>query len=261
MNLTALVLAGSRGPDDPMARAFKVRHKALLPVAGEPMVLRVIRALAATPEIARIVVVIEAPEVIALLPGLAAAANGKPVTTMPAAGSPSTSVIAALEQLGTPLLVTTADHALLEPAWVSHFVAARPASADATLALARSEQVMAAAPGTQRTFLRFRGGAYSGCNLFFFATPRASNFAQLWRRVEVLRKQPVKMLGLLGWSFALRYRLGWLSFDAALARLGTLAGGAKAAMVELPFGRAAVDVDKPDDLALVERLLAADARA
>jgi hypothetical protein len=32
-------------------------------------------------------------------------------------------------------------------------------------------------------------------------------------------------------------------------------------MVEMPFGRAAVDVDKPDDLALVERLLAADVQA
>ena len=73
--------------------------------------------------------------------------------------------------------------------------------------------------------------------------------------VEALRKQPLKMLGLLGFGYALRYRLGWLTLHAALARLGVLAGGVRAAVVEMPFGQAAIDVDKMADLELVERLL------
>ncbi|NJM91716.1 MAG: hypothetical protein HC861_02805 [Rhodospirillaceae bacterium] len=40
--MNALILAGSRGPDDPMAKAANVSHKALLPVAGVPMLLRVV---------------------------------------------------------------------------------------------------------------------------------------------------------------------------------------------------------------------------
>jgi hypothetical protein len=80
-------------------------------------------------------------------------------------------------------------------------------------------------------------------------------------RVEALRKQPVKMLRLLGLGYALRYRLGWLSLSAALGRLGALAGGVRVAAVELPFGRAAIDVDKPADLLLAEALLAGDAGA
>lgn len=257
--LTALVLAGSRGPDDPMARAFSVPHKALIAVGGTPMLLRVIAALGATPEIARIVVIIEAPELVAALPGLAEAACGKPVETFPAASSPSTSVVAALAKYPVPLLVTTADHALLRPAWVSHFIAAVPAGADAALGLARSEVVLAEMPDTRRTWLRFREGAYSGCNLFWFATPKATDLAALWQHVEALRKRPVAMLRLLGLSYAVRYALGWLSLSSALARLGRLAGGARAAVVELPFARAAVDVDKPADKELVERLLVQDA--
>ena len=35
---TALILAGSRGPDDPVARQAGQTHKALVPVAGVPMV-------------------------------------------------------------------------------------------------------------------------------------------------------------------------------------------------------------------------------
>lgn len=253
--ITALILAGSRGPDDPMAVATGVLHKALIPVGGTPMLLRVIAALAATPEVARIIVCIETPALVHSLPGLDAACAGKPLELFDAHGSPSRSVSAALAHYGTPLLVTTADHALLSPEWVSYFVQHQPANRDATVALARSEVVMAAAPDTKRTFLRFADGHYSGCNLFYFATPKAAALTALWVQVEVLRKQPVKMLRLLGISYALRYQLGWLNTTVALARLGVLAGGARAALVEMPFGRAAIDVDKMADLELVQRLL------
>lgn len=255
--ITALVLAGSRGPDDPMAIATGVQHKALIPVGGTPMLLRVIAALATTPEVAKIVVCIEAPELVTGLAGLDAARNRKPLETFLAAGSPSRSVSAALAHYGTPLLVTTADHALLRPEWVSYFLQHQPAGMDATVALARSEVVMAAAPDTQRTFLRFADGHYSGCNLFYFASPKAAALTALWVQVEALRKQPVQMLRLLGISYAFRYQLGWLRLTTALARLGTLAGGVHTAVVEMPFGRAAIDVDKMADLELVQRLLAA----
>lgn len=257
--LNALILAGSRGPDDPMALATGVEHKALIPVGGTPMLLRVIAALAATPEVAQIIVCIEAPALVRALPGLDAACGGKPLQLFAAHGSPSRSVSAALAHYGTPLLVTTADHALLRPEWVSHFIQHQPKGVDATAGLARSTVVMAAAPDTQRTFLRFADGHYSGCNLFYFATPRAAALTTLWVQVEALRKQPLKMLGLLGFGYALRYRLGWLNLGSALARLGTLAGGARVAVVEMPFGRAAIDVDKMADLALVQRLLKEDA--
>ena len=57
--VTALVLAGQRRGTDPMAAAAGVSHKALLPVAGVPMLLRVVSALRSTPGIARIVVSID----------------------------------------------------------------------------------------------------------------------------------------------------------------------------------------------------------
>ncbi|MGB4781436.1 hypothetical protein [Candidatus Methylomirabilis sp.] len=44
--MTAIVLAGDRVSDDPVARAAGVPCKALVPVGGVPMVLRVLGALA-----------------------------------------------------------------------------------------------------------------------------------------------------------------------------------------------------------------------
>jgi GTP:adenosylcobinamide-phosphate guanylyltransferase len=249
---TALVLAGTRPGGDPLASHAGVSHKALIEVGGQPMLGRVLAALALVPEVSRIVVAIDRPEILAVLPPC-----GKPVSFIAAATGPSASVAAALQQEGTPLLITTADHALLQADWVQEFLqAAReaPASgADALLAVARREAVLAAAPDTQRTWLRFADGAWSGCNLFLLCTPAAAGVVQLWQQLEASRKQPLSLVRRLGIGYALRYRLGWLTLPQALERLGTLAG-ARLVAVTLQDGRAAIDVDKPADLMLARRL-------
>ncbi len=247
---TALVLAGTRPGGDPLARYAGVSHKALIEVGGEPMLLRVLRALAASHSVARIVVAIDRADVMAGLPYC-----GKPVTVVPAAGGPSASVAQVLHSEGAPLLVTTADHALLQSEWIDEFVfATRDGDADAWAALARSEAVMAAAPGTQRTWLRFSDGAYSGCNLFLLRTAATLGIVQLWQQLEAERKRPLTLLRRLGLLHALRYRFGWLSLAQALERLSRLAG-ARVASVVLTNGRAAIDVDKPADLDLVRELV------
>ncbi len=253
--LTAVVLAGSRGPGEPLAVYAGVSHKALIEVGGRPMVERVVAALSAVAAVRTIVVLIERPELLVGHAGLIAAAGSCRLEIHPAADSPSASVVAAIARLGTPLLVTTADHALLQPQWVRYFVDAASASrADVSAALARSEAVLAALPQTRRTWLRFREGRYSGCNLFYFANPAATGVARLWRDFEALRKRPWRMLQRLGWGMAVRYVGGVLRLETALARLGSMAG-ATVGVVEMPFGLAAVDVDKPSDLDLARSLV------
>src|SRR3546814_7084049 len=46
---TVLVLAGDRGPQDPVSQAAGVAHKCLAPVAGRTMLERVVTALVASP--------------------------------------------------------------------------------------------------------------------------------------------------------------------------------------------------------------------
>ena len=58
--LSALVLAGRRGPDDPLADAHGASHRALLPVGGVPMVLRVVRSLIETGRIERLHITLDA---------------------------------------------------------------------------------------------------------------------------------------------------------------------------------------------------------
>lgn len=255
MTVGALVLAGTRrGAEDPMAKAAGVSHKAILPVAGVPMVMRVLDALCRCPEIGEIAVSIERPEVIEALTEFQALNARRPIRLLVSEDSPSRSAAAGLQALGAPLVLTTADHALLQPDWVSAFLAAAPAGADVVAAVARAETVKAAAPDTVRTYLRFADAAVSGCNLFLLATPKAEGVLGLWKTVEAYRKKPIRLAWLLGPGALLKLALGRLTLGEAAARLGRLAG-CEAAVVELPYGRAAIDVDKPADLDLVERLL------
>ncbi len=247
MTPAALILAGSRpGAPDPVADYAGVPHKALISLEGCTLLGRVAGALRGA-GIDRIAVSADHPAVIAEAVRLSLD------IVAPAAG-PSGSVAAGLAQLGTPLLVTTADHALLDATWVRRFIADVPPKADAAVLLARRDVVEAAAPGTRRTWLRFADGDWSGCNLFLLATPQAEHAIGLWSRVEADRKRPWRIVRRLGPGLLLRYLLGRLTLTAALRHLGAKAG-IEAAAVATPFGLAAVDVDKAADLDLVRRLV------
>jgi len=242
----ALILAGSRaGVVDPVAAYAGVPHKAMILLQGTTLLARVAAALRGAGA-GRIAVSADHPAVLieAMRLGL---------EVIPPAAGPSDSVARGFDVLGAPLLVTTADHALLEPAWVARFIADAPA-ADVAALLARRPEVEAAAPGTRRTWLRFADGSWSGCNLFWLATPQAVAAIGLWRGVEADRKRPWRIVRRLGPGLLFRYLTGRLTLATAIRHLGRRAG-IEAAVVSTPFGLAAVDVDKPADLDLVRQLV------
>ena len=243
----ALVLAGSRpGAPDPVAAAECVAHKALVDVAGTPMLVRVLRALREA-GIEHLAVAADDPEVLSIAYAFSA------IVVAPGAGPPA-SVAAGFDTLGAPLLVTTADHALLRPEWVRDFIADTPAEADVAVLLARRDTVEAALPGNRRTWLRFADGAWSGCNLFLLRTSRAEAAIETWKAVEAERKRPWRLAARLGAGTLLSYLTGQLTLVEAVARLGRRAG-IVAAAVAARDGLAAVDVDKPSDLAQVRAIL------
>lgn len=259
----AIVLAGDRGPDDPVASASGVACKALALVGGRPMVLRVLDALDASPLIGQRILCGCSSRLLgssAELDGLIADGRVSWVENEP---SPSLSARAALDAVPVdrPALVTTADHALLTSRMVDHFCGrAVETGCDVVAGLARADMVMAAFPEGRRTITRLADGGYCGCNLFAFLTPRARNAAVFWRRVEEQRKHPLKIVRTLGILSVLRYLCGRLTLEQGLERFSALMD-ARAGAVWMPDAEAAVDVDKLEDVRLVESILARQARA
>ena len=247
---TALVLAGSRGEPDALSAYADVSHKGLIQLGGETLLARVIGALDAAGA-SHIGVSTSDGAIIAALTKLETNAQ---LEALPASISPSLSVGQGARALGLPVLVTTVDHALLQPEWVQRFLTDIPGHADVAALLAPEAAVRAAAPDTIRSYMKFRDGRYSGCNLFYLRNERALAVIDLWRQVEAHRKQPWKIAAMLGPTMLIGYLLGRLTLDDAVQRLGRKAG-VEAAAVRTPYGLAAVDVDKPADLDLVRRLV------
>ncbi len=251
----ALVLAAGRGPDDPMARAFGVSHKCLLKVGGKPMLARVVSALQSSPRIGRVYVSIEDAAIAREAFGGAPPAG---VSILPSAESAAASVIRAVETQGAapPVLVTPADHALLDTAMIEHVLAGAESMPDADLAVGMVERAVieAAYPEALRTWMKLGEDSISACNLFAFSTLRALNAVRFWRDVEKNRKKPWRIALAFGIRPLIRMLLGHDGLEAVFAELSRRLK-LTARPVLMPMAEAAIDVDKPADYELVERIL------
>lgn len=252
----ALVLAAGRGENDPMAKAFGVTHKAKLALGGTPMLQRVVTALQASANVGKITVCIESRAILADILGRSADA----VSFCPSASSAPASVLAALAgNISYPVLVTTADHALLTPAMVDHFCNEATANAaDCSVGLATAETILAAYPQSVRTFFRLGRDRVSGCNLFALTNARAKLLVERWQYLDQHRKQPLKLVSAFGFAALVRFALEWINVQSAF-RLVSERLGLHVRPVLMPFAEAAIDVDKPSDYELVESILARQA--
>ena len=254
---SVVILAADRELHDPVAQSAAVSCKALTPVAGRAMVLRVLDALAAAHEVG--VRILAGPAMISVEQNaeLHDLVSSGQVRWFAPQASPSSSAFSVLQALpdDVPVLVTTADHALLTAAMVDHFcAAARGSGCDVVAGVSRHDLVAKAFPGTRRTVTRLKDGGYCGCNLFAFLTPQARFAADFWRKVEKERKKPLRIVKVMGWLTVLRYLAGQLTLDQALAKLSQRMR-MTVGVVQMPFAEAAVDVDKVDDWRLVESVL------
>jgi hypothetical protein len=221
------------------------------------MVLLVLDALGASEQAGEPLLCGPPPLALEHCPALAAGIAAGSWRWMESLGTPSTSTHAGLQALShaRPVLLTTADHALLRPEMVDHFCRqAAHSDCDLVVGLARYDEVMAAHPGVRRTGLRFSDDRYCGCNLFAFLSPDARRVAQFWRRLEQDRKRPWRLIRALGWVNLLRWQLGRLSLDQALGLLSQRLD-LRLGHVLLPFADAAVDVDTPADWEYVRKRL------
>ena len=254
MTFTAVVLAGSRPGRDAFAESFGTDFKALIPLAGEPMVARPVRALLASGSVGNILVLSQAPDrIAAVLPG------DPRIECRQSQGTIAETMLGLLGDLGTswPLLVTTADHALLDSAIIDEFCGAAGGT-DISIGVVERANLLRRLPNTQRTWLKFRGGAYTGANLFALRSPDVRPAIELWRSVEQDRKKAWRILSLLGPAVLLTVALRLVSLDEVMARLGARLG-LRVKAVQLGNPLAGVDVDKPEDHALAEAILRGEA--
>lgn len=250
-SLGAIILAN--GTADKLASHCGAAHKALLDIAGQPMVMRVLAAVQASPLVSQAVVAcLQDGPVAKALRGLAPLAES-------AGGTFFDGIKVGFEALAgvDRVLLVTCDMPLLSPAAVTDFsqqVLQTP-EADLVYAMVDIACVREAYPNTMRTAVRLREGHYTAAGISAVSARFVEHSGPLLMAAFAARKSKVAMGRLLGWSFLARFALGRLAVEDIVRRAEELLD-CRARAVALPYPECGFDVDSVRDLHAVRKIIA-----
>ena len=257
-NLSVVVLAGER----PIEQDHQITNPNIFTlIAGVPTIERVINTLSSSQKFSHILVVgperakKDDSEIMKRI-----LAQRKVEYVEPSSG-PSESAAKAFMMSDNPVLLTTADHPLLNVKIIENFVQASFENrADFIVGLVPYEVIKNSFPESRRTKLQFSDKTLCGSNLFFLKSEKCSNVLNLWTKLEALRKSPLKLASQFGLLYLIRYKLGMLTTQDAFNVLSRQTD-CKVSYVIIDQPRAAIDVDSWEDLSLAERIIGADSES
>lgn len=250
----AIILAGGQNGER-LRQASAQSYEAMIEIAGKPMVTFVAEALAACPQIGRILVVGPQRELAACSfpPSAVVVEGGKTIMDTIKNG---------MAMLGhdNKVLVATADIPLVTPVAIEDFLAqCAKVDADLYYPIVTRESNDKHYPGNKRTYVRFQEGTFTGGNLFLVNPKIVPHCVQVAERIIENRKNPFKLCCLLGWSFVFNFIFGRLGLPEVEARVAELLG-ITGAVIKSGFPEVGIDVDKPSDLELVRSTFACDCK-
>lgn len=254
-----IILAAQRaGEQNPLAVAHGVTHKCLVPIVGDPLIVHVFRAIARTPGVSAIRVVIEPEAVAAVSEVIKDVANAIPVHFIDARDNLADSVGAGMKGVAGHAIITTADNVQVTPEAFDAMETALSNGADVAIAMARKGDVLAAHPEGQRRFYAFSDDSYSNCNLYAISGPHALRAAEAFRSGGQFAKNAGRIADAFGLLNLILLRLGWISLEGGLKRISRRFG-LKIVPVVLRDGRHAIDVDNERTYKVAESLMQARA--
>ena len=249
--VAVVVLAG--GPAAaPVREATGVASRALVPVAGRPMVAWVLDAIAASGAAERIVVVGAAPS------------DVRADVRVPDQGGFVENLFAGADACAGAhaVLVVSADVPLLSPEGVRDVMLRAPAlDADLVYPIVEVELCHRQFPGMKRTALRLKEGEYTGGNAVYLRPAFLMRQRPRIDSVYGARKSPLRLALMVGPWTAFRVLATVLPIPSSLTLPGLeeavsrLVGGKARALVTTHADLAA-DVDRVEDLKIADRLLA-----
>ncbi len=256
-DFTAIVLAGSRSGNCPVASVFGEDYKALVPICGKPMISRVVAALSESRSVRKVIIVFDCEtSLYTSCPEFENDNTEIEISVVSCGTSICDSVRKAIDSTKTewPYLVTTADHALLTADIVDRFCDGARFNSELAVGLVEKKYLDEQHPNSKRTYLPFRETKLSGANLFAFMKPESETALSFWKTIEKQRKKPWKLFAAFGWKNVFGLVLKRFTVDEAFSRASDTLG-VQVKAVRLPIAEAAIDVDSPKDYAQVTQIL------
>lgn len=252
MDVAALILSGGSAGD----WQDSVANKGLIEIGDRPMVQYLLEALENCSHIGRVGLV---------MPQESAREWPSPVTTIPAQGTLTQNIRAGLEALDDhdAVLILAADIPLVTTEALNDFLA-RCVGDDSQkepdgrsflcYPVIRKEDAERSFPGVRRTYAKLREGTFTGGNLVLAHRQTVLEQLSLLDTIYEIRKNPLRLLRLIGFRLLIRYLVIGLSIKDLEGRISDIIGGTAKAIIT-PYPEIGVDVDKAEDLELVREML------
>ena len=254
--ISALILAGSSTPEkDRLVEYTRGGPKALIPIAGEPMIAYVIRALSGSRYIRHMVVVgFEKPLDID---------SPVPIDYIPAPGAMVDNFLAGMQYIAdqwpetVAIVGSSSDIPLITAPMVDEFIASCLRSDyDLYYNVVERSVMEGRFPTSERSYVRLREGSFAGGDLSMLRPAAMQANLELVRALAGERKSVQHQARLIGWRTLALLLLRRLSIPRAEARVSQVLG-IRGRLVICPHPEIGMDVDKPFQLEIVRAELEA----
>lgn len=255
MLLDAVVTAGGIPlPDEPLYPYTQGISKALLDVAGKPMVQWVLDALGGASTINNVIVV-----------GLdkdSGVTCSKPMHFIPNMGKMLDNIRAGVRKAQeinpgqTFTVLAASDTPSIKPMMVDWVVnSAMETDDDIYYNVIRREVMEARFPNSKRTYTHLKGMDVCGGDLNVIRSSTASDESDIWERITNARKSPAKQAALIGYDTLFLLLLRQLTIEKTIQKVASRLKVKGRGMV-CPYAEIGMDVDKPHQLEIMRADLA-----
>ncbi len=251
LSLAAVVTAGSSADEkDPLTGYTQGRPKALIPIAGKPMIAYVVESLAGSRYIRHILIVALDPE---------AAGIRFPVEVgyVPDAGGLMENNLAGFEQAQARypgldgVLLCGCDVPTITPAIVDAFIEeCFRTDHDVYYSVVARAVMEARFPGSRRSYIHFRDGDVAGGDIILIRPGVTFDQQELGRKLARARKSALRQARMVGLGMFLKLLVHRLTI-ADTERRAREVFGLRVRVVPFRHAEIGMDVDKPFQLEIV----------
>jgi GTP:adenosylcobinamide-phosphate guanylyltransferase len=249
MNMDAIVTAGGiPQPGEPLYEFTQGKSKALLDVAGKPMIQWVLNALCEAQTVKNVVVV--------GLPEDSGLTCPKIGGYLPNQGGMLGNIKAGINRISEinpnvgHVLLVASDIPTITGEMVNWVVnTAMQTDEDAYYNIIRRETMETRFPGSKRTFTRFKDIELCGGDMNVVRASLTTN-DEFWEKVIASRKNALKQASLLGFDTLILMLFHAITLEGAVKRVTKRVGLTGRALV-CPYAEVGMDVDKPNQLEMV----------
>ena len=247
LSVVAVVTAGwSPKEDDPLAKYTQGKSKALIPIAGKPMIAHVVDALAGSRYIHHIIIVALDPT--------AEVQFSVPVECIPDAGDILANTEAGLQYAMDhypdidAILLSSSDVPTITPPIVDAFIEeCFRTDHDLYYSIIERSVMEARFPESGRSYVHLRGGDIAGGDILLVRPGLVISQRELWDNLAEARKNALRQFRMLGlWTFLklIVHRLSLADAERRACKVLNVRGRA----VPFPYAEIGMDVDKPFQL-------------